>query len=219
MTFWVMWTEIAITKASHSVASPNEKTLIDGNCGRFRGTAHCKRMNNAGARAECDRRLLKPALQRSAWFILHHTGSKRFRSQRKVITNPDRSADIFDVASERARSQIQCVVDQEPPRRHVGALPHIDGICEAQSIYKIILVAEEDRLDVGIDYFDMPNSNGHAGLVVLCDFSRELESSAQFKFCVTVESESECGKTSFEGKVRIKKKRIFVQDLSFVSSL
>jgi hypothetical protein len=40
MTFWVMWTEIPITKASHGVASPNEKTLIDGNCGRFCRTAH-----------------------------------------------------------------------------------------------------------------------------------------------------------------------------------
>src|SRR5438093_13327661 len=99
MTLWVMWTEIAITKASHRVASPNEKTLIDGNCGRFCRTAHCKRMNNAGARPECDRRLLEPALQRSARFILHHAGRKRFRSKRKVIAEANRSADIFDVAS------------------------------------------------------------------------------------------------------------------------
>src|SRR5205814_7992132 len=105
------------------------------------------------------------ALQRSARLIFHHTGSKRFRSKWKIIANADCSADKFDVASECARCQIQCVVDQEPPRCHEWALPHIEGVREAESIYKVILVSEKDRLDIGIDYFDMPNSEGHAGLV------------------------------------------------------
>jgi hypothetical protein len=176
-------------------------------------------VNDAGASAECDRRLLEPALQRSPRFVLHHTGSKRFRSKRKIIADPHRSADIFDVASERARGQIQGVIDQESPRRHEGTLPQINGICEAQSIYKVIFVAEKNGFDVGFDYFDVANSEAHAGLVVLRDFSREFEPSTQLKFCIAIEPEGECGQTSFERKIRIKEKRIFVQNLPFVSSL
>src|SRR4030095_1483169 len=176
-------------------------------------------MDNAGASAKCDRRLLKPALERSARLILHHTGSKRFRSKWKVIAHPDCSTDKFDVASERARRQIQCVVDQEPPRCHEWALPHIEGVREDESIYKEILVSEKDRLSFGIDYFDMPNSEGHSGLVVFCDFSREFKPPSQFELGVAVEPEIDSGEASSKRKIGIKEKWIFVQNLASVCAL
>src|SRR5260370_31213726 len=96
-------------------------------------------MDNAGPRTESERRLLKPPMERSPGFILDHAWGQRFRPERKVVARPNRASDKFDVASERARRQIQSVVDQEAARRHEWALPHIECICEAQSIHKIIL--------------------------------------------------------------------------------
>src|SRR6266404_7031227 len=176
-------------------------------------------MDNAGTSTESDRGLLEPALERSSRFIFDHARRQRFRPERKVVADSDRASDKFDVASERARCQIQCVIDQEPPRCHEWALPHIEGVREAESIYKVILVSEKDRLDIGIDYFDMPNSEGHAGLVVLCDFSREFEPPSQFELGVAVEPEIDSGEASSKRKIGIKEKWILVQNLASVCAL
>src|SRR4029450_10980885 len=95
-------------------------------------------MNNPPARAEGDRGLLEKALQRSARLILHDSRREDFRPEWKIIAHPDRTADKFEVASERLRSQIQGVINKKPARRHIRTLPHIQSVSESDRIYYII---------------------------------------------------------------------------------
>src|SRR5207249_5594327 len=192
----VVWTKIPLTKAPHGVAPAVKKTFINRNCRCLLGTAHGKRMNNARASTKSDPGLLEPALERSPRFIFDHTGCKRFWPKRKIVACPNRASDKFDVASERTRRQNQSIVDQETARRHERALPHIERICEAQSIHKIVLVAQEFRLDIRIDYFHMPHGEDQAGLVLLCNFAGKFDSTAQVKFRVAIKIKSDRGKTS-----------------------
>src|SRR5436189_2136856 len=198
MTPVVMWAKIPFTKTSNSVASSVEKPFVNRNCRCLPRPAHRKRMNNARASTEPDPGLLKPALQWSARLIFDHARRERFWSKGKVVARPNRASDKFDVASKRARRQIEGIVDQEAARRHERALPHIERICEAQSIHKIILVAQEHGFDVGTDYFHMPHGEDQACLVVLCNFAGEFESSSAFNFCVAIEIKSDRGKASLD---------------------
>src|SRR6266550_147210 len=104
MSLIIVRPELALAKTSHCVCAAIEKTFVDRNGGRFGRTTHRERMNDAPARAECDRGLLDPALKRSARLIFHHTRREHFRSEREIIAHPHRAADIFDIASQRVRS-------------------------------------------------------------------------------------------------------------------
>src|SRR6266700_2011258 len=125
-----------------------------------------KQMNNARACAEPDPGLLEPALQWSTRFIFDHAWRERFWSKGKVVAQPSSAADKFDVASKRIRSQIQSVVEEKPTRRHVWALPQIERVRQADRIHKIVFIAQEYRLDIGLDYFDMANRKSQASFIL-----------------------------------------------------
>ena len=100
MTMIVVRTEIAFAETAHGCGAANEKTFVDGNGSRFVGTAVCERMNDAGARAKCNRGLAKETLQRcTRGLIFHYTRRERLGSKWKIVADTHCAADIFNIAS------------------------------------------------------------------------------------------------------------------------
>src|SRR5438094_7757768 len=178
-------------------------------------------MNNAGARAECQRRLLEPVLQWSASLIFRYAWRGYLRRKWQIIGGAHRAPDVFNVASESVRCQIHRVFDQKPARVHIRALPRIQSIGKSDRVDLIIRRRPEEkfRFNLGVGDFNMTHCDSQAGLVVFRNFTVELESSTQFKFRVAIVSESERGKPGSEEKIRIEEERIFIQDFALVAAL
>ena len=109
---------------------------------------------------------------------------------------------------------------RNPARVHIRAFPHIQSVCKPDRIYDVIFRSQEKgRLDLRVGYFHMTHGDGQAGLVVLCNLASELESSAQFEFCVAIEAKVNAARRALKEKSVSKKKRILVQNLALVSAL
>src|SRR5713101_1257502 len=105
----IVWAKIAFAEAAHSCGAANKKAFIDRNRSRFVGTAGCERVDDAGTRAERDRGLMEPPLERSSGgLVFHYTWSERLGSKRKIVPNAHRAPDIFDIAAKRVGSQVHC---------------------------------------------------------------------------------------------------------------
>src|SRR5437867_8122225 len=178
-------------------------------------------MNNAGARAECQRRLLEPVLQWSASLIFRYAWRGYLRRKWQIIGGAHRAPDVFNVASESVRCQIHRVFDQKPTRIHIRALSRIQSIGKSDRVDLIIRrrPEEERRLNLRVGDFHMTHGDGQTDFVVFRNFTIELESPPQFEFCVAIVSEGERGKPGSEEKIRIEEERIFIQNFALVAAL
>ena len=71
--------------------------------------------------------------------IFHDTRRERFGSKWKIVTNSHCAADKFDIASQRARSDVKRVTDEKSARVHIWALTQIKRISDPDGIYLVIL--------------------------------------------------------------------------------
>src|SRR5215510_14833212 len=135
MAMIVVWPEFAFAKAPNCIRAAVKKTFVYRNRSCFiRGICR-QRVNNADPRAECDGGLLQPPLKSTASLIFGHTGRDRLRRKWQVIACTHRAADIFDIASQSARCQVDRVFDQEPPWVHILTLPHVQRVGKSDGIY------------------------------------------------------------------------------------
>src|SRR5882762_5729709 len=146
-------------------------------------------MNNADASAECDRGLMEPSLERrTGRLVFHYARSEWLWPKWKIVPNAHRASNEFDITSQSARSQIECVGDEKPARIYVRALTQIKCVREPDRVHEIIRCRPEKkfRLDLGIGDFHMTGREDQGRLVVFGDFTAKFESPAQFEFCVAV---------------------------------
>src|SRR5438270_11852469 len=152
-----------------------------------------QRMNNPGARAERDRRLVKPAFQRRPRLIFNNSGRQRFRTERQEVRDSPGAADELNFAAESSRSYIERVVDQQSARRDERTFAQIQRVSEPKRVYEIRGVPEKPRGDRGLRDFDVANGKDQTGFVLFCDFAVELDPVAQFEFGISIISETERG--------------------------
>src|ERR1044071_6545753 len=152
MTMIIVRAKIAFAETARGCGAAIEETFVDGDGSRFVGAAGCERMDHPDTRTEGDRGLTEPPLERGASrFIGRYSRRERFGSKWKIITNPHRAADIFDVAAERFRGDIQRIIDQEPAWVHIWTLAKIKGVGKANGVYEVLCRPEEEiRLDLGV---------------------------------------------------------------------
>src|SRR3954451_19148157 len=178
-------------------------------------------MDDADARTERDRRLVKPTRKTGlSRLIFNDSGRERLGTKWKVITDAHCAPDKLDVAAKPACSYIQCVCNQKSARIHIRALTQIERVRETDRIDLILSGAKKEiRPDLRVGYLDVSRREDQRYLVVLCDFAAQLESSAQLKFCVAIVIKRQRKCSRCENKIRIKEERVLVQDFTSVTSL
>src|SRR5580765_2796438 len=124
-------------------------------------------MNNAGARAEGDRGLAKPTLQRCAGgLILNYARGEWLGSEWKIVADTHRAADKFDITCQRARSDVERVINEETARVNIWTLAQIKCVGESDGVYLIVAWAKKKtRPDFRVGDLHMTHRKDESDLI------------------------------------------------------
>src|SRR5437867_929623 len=130
-------------------------------------------MHQTGARAEGEKRLLQPALQRGQRLIFDYPGRERFRTERQEVAEPNRAAGQLDFAAKHSGSEIERGVTDKTARRDQRAVAQIERLSETERVNEIGGLTEKLIVDGGAGDLDVTRGKNQTGLVLPGKLARE----------------------------------------------
>ena len=104
--------------------------------------------------------------------IFHDTRCERFGRKWKIVTNSHRAADKFDITSQCARSDVECITNEKSTRVHIWALTQIKCVSETDGIYLILVWSKKKaRFYLRIGDVHVTRRKSQRGLVVFGDLA------------------------------------------------
>src|SRR5690349_11646678 len=116
MTETVMRSVVAFVEAAHRRAPAGEKTFVNRDGERRARPRGIERITSAGARSEGEQAALESFLQPGLFQVLA-LGLSGIGGEGGIVAHPPGGAKQVEVAPDRARGEVDRVVEDEPARR------------------------------------------------------------------------------------------------------
>src|ERR1043166_6546481 len=124
-------------------------------------------MDETGARAKGEKRLLKPALQRRHCLIFDYPRRKRFRAERQKIAEANRAARQLDFAAEHSGREIESRISDKAARRDQWTVAQVERLSKTERVNEIRGLAEKLIVNRRAGDFDVTRGKNYTGLVFL----------------------------------------------------
>src|SRR5947207_3612679 len=147
VAFSIMRSEIALAITADGSGAAVEETFVDRDRGQFVRAGVVQRMNEPGTRAKCEKRLLKPALQRRLRLIFNDPRGERLGPEGKKISQARGAPGQLDFAAERLRRETEGRINNQTARRNERALAQIKCRRKTDRTYEIGGLVQQVVLD------------------------------------------------------------------------
>ena len=142
----------------------------------------------------------------------------RLLADRQEIGDPPGAADEIDVAAERARGEIDGVIDNQPAARVHLAVAQIERLGDADRADEIVRLAEQSGSMSALVISTWRANKHQAELILLRDLAGEIEPEAGLQFVVAVEVEGQRVEPGLEAEIAVEEIGIFPENFPFVAA-